>query len=160
MGRLLAILFAVGALGLEQASTLAPRQEATSITLIPVSTTSSSPTPVTVLTPWPTVPIAKTIGLIMPDPSHEVYVGRPLTSMKVLTKGVQYTFGFVETGERPAAIAGGWLRSISPILIMPKHKVGSRVIVFLLQLNVFPETGTLDVTNQNSTPVAGDSLCG
>lgn len=37
--------------------------------------------------------------------------------------GLDYTFGWVEPGPRPGAYAGGWLRTIEPMLIMPNLTV-------------------------------------
>jgi hypothetical protein len=58
-------------------------------------------------------------------------------------------FGFVEPGPRPAPVAGGWLRSITPYLIMTNRSV-----------DYLPTTGTLDPLNVNSTPIVGETLCG
>lgn len=71
------------------------------------------------------VPIAKRIGLIMPDPQSKIYVGTWNSRKKAHLRctGLEYTFGLVEAVPRPAPTIGGWLRLLQPLLTFPDYQV-------------------------------------
>ncbi|ORY28043.1 hypothetical protein BCR39DRAFT_449243, partial [Naematelia encephala] len=83
------------------------------------------------------IPLAPTIGLIMPDPFQPIYVG------------LNYTFGFVDTVPQPAPVVGGWLRQVQPLLIFPNYLV-----------NVFPSSGQSSVDDPGAVPFGSGGLCG
>lgn len=102
--------------------------------------TGSSTTTSELATATTPVPLAATIGVIMPNPWQKIYVGQP----EVLrydfadyddVPGLNYTFGFVDAVARPAPTIGGRLRQVRPLLIFPDYKVSKRSS---LQLEAVP----------------------
>ncbi|WVO17344.1 hypothetical protein L204_105036 [Cryptococcus depauperatus] len=89
---------------------------------------------VTATTP---IPLAATLGLIMPNPWQALYTD------------LNYTFGFVDAVSKPAPTFGGWLREVQPLFILSNYDV-----------HVLPSSGTDDPTSSKAVPVGSDGLCG
>lgn len=129
------------------------------------------------------IPLAATIGLIMPDPWQSIYVGKICYHPRaghvmelcsdLMTTGENYSFGFVDAVPRPAPTIGGWLRQVQPLLIMPDYKVGLRATALTKcrhhneqgtradhQVDIFPSTGTADPESAAAVPFGSDGLCG
>ncbi|WWD20836.1 hypothetical protein CI109_105313 [Kwoniella shandongensis] len=83
------------------------------------------------------IPLAETIGLIMPNPWQPLYTE------------LNYTFGFVDAVPRPAPTFGGWIRQVQPLLILPNYTI-----------DILPASGTDDPTSVQAIPVGSDGLCG
>ncbi|WVQ86122.1 hypothetical protein IAT38_008290 [Cryptococcus sp. DSM 104549] len=83
------------------------------------------------------IPLAATLGLIMPNPWQSLYTE------------LNYTFGFIDAVPRPAPTYGGWLREVQPLLILPNHTI-----------DILPASGTDDPTSSDAVPVGSDGLCG
>lgn len=82
------------------------------------------------------VPLAQTIGLIMPNPWQKIYVGETLLIVCQYTYSdsdlycelivyteMEYRLGFVDAVKRPAPTIGGWMRQVTPILVLPDYSV-------------------------------------
>ncbi|KAK8850662.1 hypothetical protein IAR55_004582 [Kwoniella newhampshirensis] len=139
--------------------TLRPRQDSTEVNI--GDATTSQVIPVETITVWVTpdaadvdstaiattsyklttattpIPLAETIGLIMPNPWQPLYTE------------LNYTFGFVDAVPRPAPTFGGWIRQVQPLLILPNYTI-----------DVLPSSGTDDPTSVQAIPVGSDGLCG
>ena len=122
------------------AGRILPRQASTTKTIIPDVTashhvsdegdsSSGGPTrtvPVlhTAKTP---IPLAATMGLVMPNPWSKLYAGESMLLPPQLIVGVTYEFGFVDAVEKPAPTIGGWLRLVQPLLVFPNYTVNMGV---------------------------------
>ncbi|TYJ53889.1 hypothetical protein B9479_005438 [Cryptococcus floricola] len=98
------------------------------------ATTTQSYNLVTVSTP---IALAATMGLIMPNPWRTLYTD------------LEYSFGFIDAVSQPAPTYGGWIRQVTPLMILSNHTV-----------DVFTSSGTDDPTSVDAIPVGSDGLCG
>lgn len=72
------------------------------------------------------IPLAATMGLIMPNPWSKLYAGKMSGALtEELMLGVNYSFGFVDAVQRPAPTIGGWIRHVQPLLVFPNYTVSS-----------------------------------
>jgi len=75
------------------------------------------------------VPLAATIGLIMPNPWKKLYVGQrshkdsSVDLTHPVEAGLNYSFGFIDAVARPAPTIGGRLRQVQPLLVFPNYTV-------------------------------------
>jgi hypothetical protein len=116
--------------------TLTPTETATDVLETSASTSDEPTRTVPSLTPADTpIPLAATIGLIMPNPWTNLYAGDLHTSTSLETRadgtGVNYSFGFVDAARRPAPTIGGWIRHVQPLLVFANYTVGPALLCFL-----------------------------
>ncbi|ODN83074.1 hypothetical protein L202_01296 [Cryptococcus amylolentus CBS 6039] len=98
------------------------------------ATTTQSYNLVTASTP---IALAATMGLIMPNPWRTLYTD------------LEYSFGFIDAVSQPAPTYGGWIRQVTPLMILSNHTV-----------DVFTSSGTDDPTSVDAIPEGSDGLCG
>ncbi|WVQ70797.1 hypothetical protein IAR50_000319 [Cryptococcus sp. DSM 104548] len=116
---------------------------ATATTLDSEDTTTSGSGVVTItesyslLTASTPIALAATMGLIMPNPWQSLYTD------------LEYSFGFVDAVSQPAPTYGGWIRQVTPLMILYNYTV-----------DVFTSSGTDDPTSVDAIPVGSDGLCG
>ncbi|CAD6578254.1 MAG: hypothetical protein TREMPRED_002141 [Tremellales sp. Tagirdzhanova-0007] len=117
-------------------TTIAPTPIQTGVSSGDSSSTTTTPSGGLVPATKP-IPLAATIGLIMPNPYQSLFAG------------LNYTFGFVDAVARPAPTIGGWLRQVQPLLIFPDYTV-----------NVFSSSGASDPQEAGAVPEGSGGLCG
>lgn len=103
----------------------------------PQSDTTATTTTHNLVTATTPIPLAATLGLIMPNPWQTLYTE------------LNYTFGFVDAVPRPAPTYGGWMREVVPLIIMSNYTV-----------DVLPSSGSEDPTSVEAIPVGSTGLCG
>ncbi|OXG12208.1 hypothetical protein C366_05933 [Cryptococcus neoformans Tu401-1] len=104
---------------------------------VPQSDTTAKTKTNNLMTATTPIPLAATLGLIMPNPWQTLYTE------------LSYTFGFVDAVPRPAPTYGGWMREVVPLIIMSNYTV-----------DVFPSSGSGDPTSVEAIPVGSSGLCG
>lgn len=126
----------------------------------PQSDTTATTTTHNLVTATTPIPLAATLGLIMPNPWQTLYTGTcfgscqitfPLRRLLWLDNRAElnYTFGFVDAVPRPAPTYGGWMREVVPLIIMSNYTV-----------DVLPSSGSEDPTSVEAIPVGSTGLCG
>lgn len=101
---------------------------ATVVSVAPTGTPSADATTTEAgeLKQWSTVPVAASMGLIMPEPGSKILVSEYQPQRACFANrhpDHTYDFGWIEDGQRPAPYALGWLRIIQPMLILPNYTV-------------------------------------